>query len=58
MADNVVVGDGWQAILVKAPPRHIGSLTIGGALAEFSGDEQVLTALFEKLHWKTLRGGG
>ena len=27
-------------------------------LANHIGDETVLAALFEKLHWKTLRGGG
>lgn len=56
--ENVLVGDGWTAVVSKAAPRHIGSLVIGGAAVEFSGDEAALAALFAKLHWKTLRGGG
>ncbi len=56
--ENVLVGDGWRAVVRKARPNHIGSLVIGGATVEFSGDEAALAALFEKLHWKTLRGGG
>ena len=49
-----------RAILADmgATPRSIGSLTVGGASAEFSGDNAALDVLFEKLHWKTLRGGG
>ncbi len=57
-AENVLVADGWQATLRKATPRHIGSLVVGGATVTFSGDEQALAAMFAKLHWKTLRGGG
>lgn len=56
--ENVLVGDGWRAVVRQAHPNHIGSLVIGGATVEFSGDEAALAALFEKLHWKTLRGGG
>lgn len=57
-SENVLVAEGWRAVVSKATPRHIGSLVIGGAAVEFSGDEAALAALFEKLHWKTLRGGG
>lgn len=56
--ENVLVAEGWRASVSKAQPKHIGSLVIGGATVEFSGDEAALAALFEKLHWKTLRGGG
>jgi len=56
--ENVMVADGWQAVVSKAEPNRIGSLVIGGAAVEFSGDPAVLDAMFEKLHWKTLRGGG
>ncbi|MCC6165949.1 MAG: DUF1952 domain-containing protein [Caldilineaceae bacterium] len=56
--ENLLVGDGWRAVVSKAEPRRIGSLVVGGAAVEFSGDEAALAALFEKLHWKTLRGGG
>ena len=56
--ENLMQGDGWRAAVSKAEPNHIGSLVIGGAAVEFSGDQEVLDALFERLHWKTLRGGG
>ncbi len=56
--ENVMVADGWRAVVSKAEPKRIGSLVIGGAAVEFSGDPAALEAMFEKLHWKTLRGGG
>jgi hypothetical protein len=49
---------GWQALLEPAPWKTIGSLRVGGTRATFSGDAAVLAALFERLHWKTMRGGG
>ena len=57
-AAEVMEADGWRAELRKAAPRHLGSLVIGGTTVTFSGDEQALAAMFERLHWKTLRGGG
>jgi hypothetical protein len=56
--ENVMAAAGWQARLSKAEPNRIGSLVIGGATVEFSGDEAALAEMFQKLHWKTLRGGG
>jgi hypothetical protein len=56
--EDVVEGDGWRADLRKAERRHIGSLSVGGATVVFTGEQAILDALFEKLHWKTLRGGG
>jgi hypothetical protein len=56
--ENVMAGDGWRAVVSKAEPKHIGSLVVGGASVEFSGDEAALDAMFKRLHWKTLRGGG
>ncbi len=58
VSENVVVGEGWRADLRKAEPRRLGSLVVGGSTAEFSGNEQALASLFDKLHWKTQRGGG
>jgi hypothetical protein len=58
IAENQLQGEGWRAALRKAEPRHIGSLTVGGTTATFEGEEQALAAMFERLHWKTLRGGG
>ena len=55
---DVMEADGWRAELRKAAPRHLGSLVIGGTTVTFTGDAQALAAMFERLHWKTLRGGG
>ena len=55
---DAMEADGWRAELRKAAPRHLGSLVIGGTTVTFSGDPQALAAMFERLHWKTLRGGG
>lgn len=56
--DDVLVAAGWRAQLRKADARRLGSLVIGGTTATFEGDAQALAAMFERLHWKTLRGGG
>ena len=57
-AENVLEGRGWQAVLRKAQPARIGSLVVGRIEVAFSGEDDTLKALLEKLHWKTLRGGG
>ncbi len=56
--EAVVEGEGWRAVVRQSPRRHIGSLSVGGATVTFTGEQTTLDALFEKLHWKTLRGGG
>lgn len=56
--ENQVEGDGWRAMLRPAEWRAIGSLRVGGATVTFEGEQATLDALFERLHWKTLRGGG
>ena len=56
--DAVMEAEGWRAELSKAPVKRVGSLAVGGTTATFSGDPAALTAMFEQLHWKTLRGGG
>ncbi len=56
--ENVMVAEGWRVVVGKAEPRRIGSLVVGGAVVEFSGDAATLDAMFKRLHWKTLRGGG
>ena len=56
--ENVMVGDNWQATVSKAEPARIGSLVVGRIDVEFSGDEAAVEELLEKLHWKTMRGGG
>jgi hypothetical protein len=57
-SENELAAEGWRASLRKADPRHLGSLVIGGTTATFYGDQQALAAMYERLHWKTLRGGG
>ncbi len=56
--ENVMVGDGWQAKLSRSEPFKIGSLVVGRIQVELVGEPEVLEVLLEKLHWKTLRGGG
>ncbi len=56
--ENVMVGDGWQAIVNKGEPAKIGALVIGRIDVKFSGNKATLEKLLEKLHWKTMRGGG
>lgn len=58
VGEDVIEGEGWRAELRKAERRHIGSLSVGGATTIFIGEQETLDALFERLHWKTLRGGG
>ncbi len=57
-AENTLTGADWQAVVSRAEPARIGSLVVGRIEVEFSGDEAAVAALLEKLHWKTLRGGG
>ncbi|GAB4451469.1 MAG: hypothetical protein Fur0044_46790 [Anaerolineae bacterium] len=58
IAENRLTGEGWQAVVSRSEPAKIGSLVVGRIEVEFSGDEAAIAALLEKLHWKTLRGGG
>ena len=58
VAENVMQGEGWRAVVTKATPNHIGSLVVGGATVEFSGDATALETMLSQLHKKTLRGGG
>jgi len=55
---NSFTAAGWTAELRPAPWRHVGSLRIGGTTATFSGSQQTLDALLERLHLMTMRGGG
>ena len=55
---NVLATDEWQAVVRPTEPARIGSLVVGRIEVELAGDEAALSALLEKLHWKTLRAGG
>ena len=58
VSEQIMATDGWRAELSKAPVKRIGSLAVGGTTASFTGDPVALGAMFERLHWKTWRGGG
>jgi hypothetical protein len=58
VAENVLAAEQWQAVVRKSEPVKIGSLVAGRIEVEFSGDDMVIAALLDRLHWKTLRGGG
>lgn len=55
---HVLVGDNWQAVVSNSEPVRVGSLVVGRIEVELTGDEVAIGAMLEKLHWKTLRGGG
>jgi ribonucleotide monophosphatase NagD (HAD superfamily) len=55
---DVMVGDGWRASVKQGEPARIGSLVVGRIQVDLEGEPQVLDDLLEKLHWKTMRGGG
>jgi len=55
---DVMRGKGWQASVRKSEPARIGSPVVGRIEVEFTGDETAIEAVMEKLHWKTMRGGG
>jgi hypothetical protein len=56
--ENILVADNWQAVVRRSEPVKIGSLVVGRIEVEFSGDETAIAVMLEKLHLKTLRGGG
>lgn len=56
--ENLMVGDGWQAVVSKTEPARIGSLVVGRIEVDLSGEGAAVESLLEQLHWKTLRGGG
>lgn len=56
--ENVLEAAGWRAVVRRGEPYRIGSLVVGSVDVELDGDEAALAAMLEKLHWKTMRGGG
>jgi hypothetical protein len=53
-----LVCDGWQAVVSQGEPARIGSLVCGRIEVDLTGDEQAVETLLDKLHWKSMRGGG
>jgi len=56
--ENLMVGPGWQAALRKAEPVRLGSLVVGRIELDLSGDPAAIETVLDRLHLKTLRGGG
>lgn len=56
--ENVLIGDGWQAVVSKSEPHKVGSLVVGRIEVNLTGDDRAVATLLEKLHWKSMRGGG
>jgi len=56
--ENVLVCDGWQAVVSQGEPARIGSLVCGRIEVDLTGDEQAVETLLDKLHLKSIRGGG
>ena len=56
--ENVLMGNNWRAEVRRSEPVKIGSLVVGRIEVELSGDKEAIDHMLEKLHWKTLRGGG
>jgi len=44
-AENVLVGDGWRAVVSKGEPARIGSLVVGRIDVELSGSPTALETL-------------
>ncbi len=57
VADDLVVGDGWQAKLEKKPPRQTGVLVVGIVQITLEGSSEALDQLLPELHKRTMRAG-
>ncbi|MFN2134912.1 MAG: hypothetical protein ACK2UK_03105 [Candidatus Promineifilaceae bacterium] len=57
VADDRVVGDGWQAVLEKQPMRQLGSLRVGIVQIVLEGTADALAVLLPELEKKTMRAG-
>lgn len=57
-ADGWYEGDGWRARATQVEPRKLGSLVVGQARLEVTGDPAVLSSIRKKLELKLMRGGG
>ena len=57
VADDQVVGDGWQAKLEKMPPREIGSLRVGIVQITLDGSSEALAEVLPELEKRTMRAG-
>lgn len=58
IADDIVVGPGWQVQLARLADFQIGSLCVGEVRMELRGEADVVAALERALWPRLLRGGG
>lgn len=57
VADDMVVGNGWQAKLEKQPPRQVGSLRVGIVKITLEGSPAALAEMLPELEKRTMRAG-
>jgi hypothetical protein len=57
VAEDHVVGEGWQARLEKMPPRQVGSLRVGIVQVTLEGESADLDDLLPDFEKKTMRAG-
>lgn len=57
VAEDLVVGDGWQARLEKQPPRQVGSLRVGIVQITLEGSPDAMADLLPELEKRTMRAG-
>lgn len=57
VAEDLVVGDGWQAKLEKMAPRQVGSLRVGIVQVTLEGSAEALEDLLPQFEKKTMRAG-
>lgn len=55
ISDTLMQGQECWVEIFPAPPKHIGSLQLGGARVEFTGRAGSIQALLTRLEWMTLR---
>ncbi len=58
IADDIVVGPGWQVQLTRLADFQIGSLRVGEVRMELRGEAEVVATLERALWPRLLRGGG
>ncbi len=55
--ENLVVGAGWTATLIKLPPKEVGSLRVGQVKVVFAGQEEAIKQVQTQFYKKTMRAG-
>ena len=56
--EGVILGRGWQALLIPMEPFKVGSLRVGQVRLEIEGSLTELDRLKTELERKLMRGGG